>query len=114
MRITNNINTLNSQRNSTLQVSKSNQNKAFQKNSASKNPSFGSVSAPALILCALAAAVPLVWINDQKWSGPTLDQINKKDEAKREAKELTQSLESAEPKLQKFIKKLLKKSKNVA
>jgi hypothetical protein len=82
----------------------------FQQKTCSKNPGFGSLSAPVLLAAGALAVAPLIWIDNQKWSGQTFDQLKKQDEMK-----AALSLgEDNSNKFVKFIAKLLKRTSTVA
>lgn len=80
-----------------------------QKNNA-KNPSFGSVAVPVVLAAGAVAVAPLIWIDNQKWSGKTFDQIKKEDEMKT----VINVVEKKTTPFTKFITKLLKGANSVA
>lgn len=119
MRISNNISNLGTYKNVNQQRS-INKDRSFQQKPSS-NPSFGTTLTGAAIALGIFAVLlgPVIWIDNQKWSGPTLDEIRKKDAEglTAKAKDLEKALAKNKKELKiallpKFINKIMKKTGN--
>lgn len=119
MRISNNISNLGTYKNVNQQRS-INKDRQFQQKPSSCNPSFGTTLTGAAIALGIFAVLlgPVIWIDNQKWSGPTLDEIRKKDAEgiNAKAKNLEKALAKNKKELKiallpKFINKIMKKTR---
>lgn len=95
---------------SNVKSQSSSPNNSFQQKAYAKSPSFGNLPSAVVIIAGIVAVVPLMWIDNQKWSGKTLEEINKKAEMKASLKATKQNTS----KISKLMTKLLTRANKVA